>query len=290
MTRMDGWVSHKLTREEVMPWIEAAQAARIDSYVFDRLPAPLEGSFFDKPELEQMMNWCAALIEAGLSHMLTWADYAVPLKSHPEAQIAHQLRPAFTLARASMECAAQALWILGAPDDPESGRRYLTLGIWDLDEQAKAATSAEQKADLRAERDACLKVLGLTLKTFPRPLYVSLIRSAADFVPDQETGESMTADRIERVWRTAAGAAHGKVWPHVEIASTESAEPSINAISEVLTVAKMMTSAAVLLYGMRCGLDEQLSELHQEGCVHVATTMTPIDGKTIRPEDVPDFR
>jgi hypothetical protein len=88
----------------------------------------------------------------------------------------------------------------------------------------------------------------------------------------------------------AAGAAHGKQWPDFEIASRESAQPSISAMSEVLTVAHMLTSAAVLLFAMRCGLEAEWSDLRQEGFVHVATTMTTVDGTPIRPDEVPDFR
>lgn len=273
-----------------MPWIEVAQAARIDAYVLDRLPPAAAGSFFANEDLDNLERWCAGLIEAGLSHLLLWADYAVPLKFHPEAETAHSFRPAFTLARAAIECAAQAIWVLGAPDDAETGRRYFSLGIWDLDEQAKATRDELRKAEIRAERDACLQALGLTTRKFQQPLYLTLVRAVAEFVPVVEGDEPMTADRIERIWRSAAGAAHGKQWPQFEIASSESPTPSIEAMSEVLKVAGKLTSVAVLLLAMRHGHDDAWFDLHHEATVHVATTMTTIDGEPIRPEDVPDFR
>ena len=103
----------QLQREEIMPWIEAAQAARLNADVLGRLMPPREGSFLrPTPEdpLKNMACWCHSFLEAAADHLVLWADHVAPLKFHPEAETVHTFRPAFTLARATIESAAQAIW------------------------------------------------------------------------------------------------------------------------------------------------------------------------------------
>jgi hypothetical protein len=106
---------HDLQRDEITPWIEVAQGARLNAYVLERLMPPQEGSELRPvPEdpLKNMAWSCHGFLEAAADHLVLWADYAAPLKFHPEAETTHTLRPVFTLARAAIEGAAQAIWVL----------------------------------------------------------------------------------------------------------------------------------------------------------------------------------
>jgi hypothetical protein len=106
---------HRLDREEIMPWLQVAQGARLNADVLERLMPPLEGSFLrpnpDDP-LKNMAWWCHGFLDAAADHLLLWADYAAPLKFHAEAETVHTLRPAFTLARAV--CSTKLIAIRGS--------------------------------------------------------------------------------------------------------------------------------------------------------------------------------
>lgn len=160
----------RFSHEDMMPLVEVAHGTRIMQHVFEALGAPVPGSFLGpgldgRPPLPQMNDWCAGYLDAAIDHLLLWADYAVPLKFHPEATVTFALRPALTLARAAMESAAQTVWILAAPDNETTAKRFFALGLADTIEQAKATPPAPGKDELVAERDILCEKMGVT----PRP-------------------------------------------------------------------------------------------------------------------------
>lgn len=290
---------HLLDREEIVPWLQVAQGARLNADVLERLMPPLEGSFL-RPALgdplKNMAWWCHGFLEAAADHLLLWADYVAPLKFHPEAETVHTLRPAFTLARATMESAAQAIWVLSPEEQIESVRRYIQLAMWDLSEQAKAAETAEARAEIQARRDETLQDLGLTVRKFNPPRYLDMIRGAAEFLTAGDTTSPMNPDGVERSWRSAAGAAHGKRWPDFEFNDSVEEDgliyrvPKVEAISDVLQVADKFLSAGVILFAMRAGRMDDFDNLWQEATVRLALRMTTVDGMPISPEDIPDSR
>lgn len=218
-----------------------------------------------------MAWWCYGLLEAAADHLLLWADYAAPLKFHPEAETAHTLRPAFTLARAAIESSAQAIWVLNPEDQVERARRYIRLAIWDLDEQTKAAATEASRAELEARRDEILNHLGVTRRTMQTPKYLDMIRSAAELLDGDDDISPWTPTHVERIWRSTAGAAHGKRWTDFEFHDRVDAgndlvyaTPKADAISEVLELADRYLSAGVILFAMRAGHWENFSSLWDE--------------------------
>ena len=282
-----------IQHEQILPWIEVSQSARLNADVLERLMPPLEGSFLrptaDDP-LKNMAWWCHGFLEAAVDHLLLWADYAAPLKFHPEALVAHTLRPAFTLARAAIEAAAQAIWVL-SPEDPKArGARYVVLATWDVNEQLKAAVATESRSELKGRRDEIFAKLGVTARSFRPPRYLDMIREAAEFLDLGDSNPAMSPDGIERVWRSAAAAAHGKQWPESEFHDRTDAGdglvysvPKTEEISQVLQVAERLMSAGVVLFAMRAGRMESFHALWDEAVARLASRITTVSGAPIEP-------
>lgn len=278
---------HPLEREEVLPWIEVAQSARLNAEVLLHLMPPKEGSFLrpsaDDP-LRNMAWFCHGLLVSAADHLVLWADYAVPLKYHPETVMTHALRPVFTLARAAIESAAQAIWAL-SPEEPKvRGARYIMLATWDLHEQLKAAVGEEPRAEIRSRLDPILEALGVTARTFRPPRYLDMIREATEFLRLDEPAAMSSADGVERVWRSAAAAAHGKRWPDFELHDRTdvgdglvSSVPKIEAISEVLQVAERLLSAGVVLFSIHAGRMDDHRTRWDEAVLRLAAQVTPVD-------------
>ena len=174
--------------------------------------------------LHKMTAWCRGYLEAAVDHMILWADYAVPLKFHPETIVTHSLRPALTLARAAMESASQTIWILGSDDKVQCAQRYVQLAVADLIEHVKAAETFEKRSPLQRRSDELFAALGVTHRTFVAPTSLEMVRFAAEYLQsdlasDADVTLSLGPDRVERLWRSAAGAAHGKRWPEWEFQS-----------------------------------------------------------------------
>jgi hypothetical protein len=263
-----------LARSEIAPWVDVAVSARLNAEVLGRLMPPREGSFLrptaDDP-LKKMAWWCHGYLEAAADHLVLWADYFAPLKAHPDATTVHTLRPVFTLARAAMESASQAIWSLGPTEPHECGRRFIQLVLWDVNEQAKAAAMTESGADLHTLREEMLRHFGMTARSFKPPRYLDMIRYVAEFLDDGDSASSMTPAHVERIWRSTSGAAHGKQWPDFEFTDRADAgdglvysTPRVDAISEVLGVAADFLSAGVILFAMRAGHWERFEEIWDE--------------------------
>lgn len=280
-------------REAILPWIEVAQSARLNSGVLARLMPPKEGSLLrpttDDP-FRNMAWFCHGLLEAATDHMILWADYAVPLKFNPETVLVHTLRPVFTLARAAIEAAAQAIWMLSPEEPADRARRYITLATWDLNEQLKAAVDADAIAELKGRRDPIFAALGLTARTFRPPKYLDMIREATEFLNLEEPSAMRNADLVERVWRCAAAAAHGKHWPDFELHDRAEVEgglfssvPKIEAISEVLKVADSLLSAGVILFATHADRMDEYRVLWEEASQRLRSEMTLADYAEVAP-------
>jgi hypothetical protein len=215
--------------------------------------------------------------------MEMWADFAAPLKFHPEARTVHRLRPAFTLAHAAMESAAQALWVLSAKGLLECLNRHVTLLLWDMDEQIKAASTDEAKAELRASRDELLGVIGLTVKDFRPPTYLSLMQSAAAHASQSAPGERLDSAHVTRVWRSSAGAAHGKHWPSDEFTMTvehngvDYIVPNPEAMSEALLIADIFVRVGMLRIFDRSARLDEFNPLWKAAMDDLGARITRID-------------
>ena len=191
-------------------WKEIATSARWSLRVLSQVRDPAEGSPFDEVNpihTEKASDWCRGFLDASAEHMGHWADFAAPLKWHPEHVVNHTFRPTQTLARAAMESAAQAVWIM-APDRPyECARRHLCLIRWDYSEYRKSLPA--NRKHIAREQDK--RLLDGVRQHFAEdqlrpPNYLSVLRDTASVV-------GRDPDEVEVIWRASSGSAHGKRWP-----------------------------------------------------------------------------
>lgn len=257
--------------------------------ILDQIMPPLEGSFlrpFPEDVLKNLAWWCHGYLESAAEHLLLWADYAVPLVFHPASETVHTLRPVLTLARAAIEGASQAIWILNPEERVECVRRCFALVLQNMDEQTKAADTAESRAELQARRDEMFSVFGLTRRKFVPPKYLEIIRGAAEFLSLGDPAALISPDRIERIWRSVSGAAHGKQWTDFELHDRVEAgdglysiTPKIDVISEALEAATSLFQGGVILFAIRAGRQDELDTLRQDAIVRLAERATTMTGE-----------
>lgn len=247
-------------------WIEVAQGARLSWHTFVNVPAPVDGSNFARARelypFEGIDERARAYVGAALEHLMMWADYAAPFKFHPEHESNFQQRPPYTLARAALEAAAQAVWLLDTRDPVECIRRHIALIRWDLQEHKNSKSASGEEAQAR-ERDLIERVSAVFTKDEIKPPrgYRWILRQAC-----QASDLSLEADQVERLWRAASGSAHGMYWPTQDLQKLvelpgENGEvrrvrvADAHGIAEVLQAAYTMTQYGVLKYAEFAGAD-----------------------------------
>lgn len=254
--------------ESSRAWTEVAQGARLSWHTFVNVPAPSEGSNFARASdiypFEPVDERARAYVGAALEHLMMWADYAAPLKFHPEHESTFQQRPPYTLARAALESAAQAVWMLDTRDPIECIRRHLSLIHWDLQEhrRSKAGPSDKQIVE-RKIAELIKRVSQVFTEDMIKPPsgYLWVIRQACE-----ARDLNLEAEQVERLWRAASGSAHGMYWPTqelqklVELPTDDGGVRTVRVadaggISEVLQAAYAMTQYAVLKYADFAGAD-----------------------------------
>ena len=102
-------------REQSRSWVEVAQSARLMRDLLTETPPAIRGSPFsiiDEELPQSCEKWCRSYLSSALEHLGMWADYVAPLTFHPDAVVHHEARPAQTLARAALESASQAVWVM----------------------------------------------------------------------------------------------------------------------------------------------------------------------------------
>lgn len=114
---------------------------------------PLTGSNFaqvnDLYPFEKVSDRARHYVSAALEHLIMWADFAAPFRFHPEQTTTFTMRPTYALARAALESAAQAVWLMDTTDPSECVRRHLRLIRWDLAEHRKSRMDVEGKDRVR---------------------------------------------------------------------------------------------------------------------------------------------
>jgi hypothetical protein len=187
--------------------------------MFQSCGDPAEGSNFERVNelypFEKVSDRSRHYVEAAFEHLLMWADHVAPFKFHAEQVVNFTLRPTYTLARAAMESAAQAVWLLSSRDPTECIRRHLRLIRWDLQQHRKSFLDAEDKERCRTrETDLLARVAqSFTEEELRPPIgYLAVLQSACE--PDDL---DLDAPDVERLWRAASGAAHGMYWPNLEL-------------------------------------------------------------------------
>lgn len=254
----------RIDRETSAPWIEIAHKARILQDLLGETAAATPQSRFGEVDrfypLESAERWCRSYLSAALEHLVMWADLVAPLKLHPEAELHHSLRPAQTLARAALESASQAVWIMSADHPRELARRHLSLVLEDWNEQQKAAIDRNVRAALTSRRQAILDVFEPVGIKLHAPSYLTLVTSAAETVRTTLDNTSIgDKTHVERLWRASAGAAHGKMWPSLELTTSVEVSgrtysfPDPSAMAAMLSLAEAVTSFGVLRFVANCG-------------------------------------
>jgi hypothetical protein len=251
-----------------LAWTEVAQGARHSWHMLVNVPSPAAGSDFDRARelypFEPVDERSRSYIGAALEHLMMWADVVAPFKFHPEQEIEFQPRPPYTLARAAMEAAAQAVWMLDTRDPVECIRRHLSLIRWDLQEQRRSKLDLVDKQQVQAHEDEVLhRVAQFFTEEQIRPPqgYLWVLRQAC-LPPDID----LEADEVERLWRAASGSAHGMYWPTrelqmlVELPVEDGRLRQIRVadaeqITAVLHAAYTLTRYAVLKYAHFAGAD-----------------------------------
>ena len=215
---------------------------------------------------EKVADRARAYLTASVEHLVFWADVHVPLKFHPEHTVDVTLRSSYTLGRAALESAAQAVWLMNTTDPMECIRRHICLMRWDLVEFRKSRLGAAEKSEARElEKDLVRRVSGVFDEEAVRAPtgYLEVIRLACT-----AEGLELDPDDAERIWRAASGAAHGKYWPTIELQRVVPLEdgesgqrrvlvPDIDGITEVLRAAHEMMQIGVLRYLDYAGVDIQ---------------------------------
>lgn len=262
-------------------WIAVAHSARMSLRMLSRLGDPASDSPFTQINAlyphEKASDWCRSYLTA-LEHLTIWADHVAPLTFHPDQQVRHTLRPAYTLARAAIEASSHAVWITGGGSAHECARRHLALIRWDYEEHRKSVAGAEQKAAIRA-MDATLLERAATVfrkEELGRPNQFTVLQAAAMTI-------ERDPDDAERIWRAASGAAHGKVWPSlalqhvVPLTEYEPGQfrtwriPDLQWMTEVLELAESMTTRGVLQFADFCGAD--IAQLIDEARIWLASVV-----------------
>ncbi len=215
---------------------------------------------------EPVAERAAAYVQAAFDNLLLWADFVAPTRFHPEQVSYFTLRPAYTLGRAALESASQAVWLLSTTDPMECIRRHVSLMRWDLVEHRKfKVEDAAGKEEVKAREDELVRrVSGVfaDAQVSPPRSYLQIIQEAST-TPDLE----MDPIEIERLWRAASGAAHGKFWPTVELQREVAVEewhtrdpqpqmlPDTSVMGDLLEAAFRMSQYAALRYADYAGAD-----------------------------------
>lgn len=248
---------------------EIAQSSRVTWHMVEGFGDPAEGSNFDRVNtiypFEKVSDRARHYVTAALQHMLMWADHVAPFKFHPEQAVTFSLRPSYTLARAALESAAQAVWLMDTRDPMICVQRHLQLIRWDLQEYRKSHLDTAGKERIK-EREAELlrRVADVFTKDQlkPPPSYLNVIRDACK--PDDL---DLDKDEVERIWRAASGAAHGMYWSNLELQTVvvgdeyepghfrTDSQPNPYLMREALRAADKMTQYAGLRYLTFAGAD-----------------------------------
>jgi hypothetical protein len=262
----------RVSEEETTKWAAAAHTARVARYVLEEVVDPKPASMLAADDAayrwEKCSAWTRAWLVAAIDHLILWANIVAPQRLFEGMIVQNPPRPYYTLARAGLESAAQAVWVLKEGDSAERVHRHLRLLYHDLRQMALAF---ERQGDSRAphvrDRMSALQTRVGGTYSFEsivkgEPKYSAMVRECATVI-------SMQSDDLEVLWRGASAAAHGKNWfQHVGYSTEVGNEyepgyfraqlrPDPEAVTQSITAAANMTSYGVLLFVTRTGYQPQ---------------------------------
>lgn len=288
-----------IDREQSRSWVEVAQSARLMRDLLTETPPAIEGSLFsvvDEDLPQSCETWCRSYLSSALEHLGMWGDYVAPLSFHPEAVVHHDARPAQTLARAALESASQAVWVMSSRDPREVLRRHLSLVLADWAEQRKAEVDLERKEDLKQQRLDLLDILESHGVKVDDPSYLTLVTAAAREVrTNLSDGDLAGPAQVERLWRASAGSAHGKMWPSLELRVSVELDgrpfsfPDADAMSAILVLANRVTQHGVFRFIGYAGHEPQLAERLRATSSRWYARVPKVAGAPERLQDVPGY-
>lgn len=243
-------------------WKIAATRVRVAQALFDLYGDPAAGSQLAADDARCRVVYLSDAVReylaAALDNLALWTNVVMPKVFIEGVAVENPPRPYFTLARAGLDSAAQASWILFAADSEERLARHRRLAVDDLNNMRLVAKLIDDGAK-QAVKD---RIDALHASTDDRikgaPNFLDMVRAASPIV-------GTSADDAEVLWRTASAAAHGKPWFLEATHSADIAEefaggryravrlPDAGMISAVVTLAAEVTDRAVLQLGHLLG-------------------------------------
>ncbi|WP_442212837.1 hypothetical protein [Specibacter sp. RAF43] len=240
------------------------------SYMLGQVVDPAAGSAMAADDAaygwEKCSAWVHSYLCAATENMLMWANAVVPPRISEGVVVHNSPRPYFTLARAGLEAAAQAVWVLKEDSSSERVYRHLRLVYHDLRQNALALEAAQDDRSAHA-RKRMADLLDRTSGVYDpatirkdEPKYSSMVAESAPFA-------SLDPDQLLVLWRGASAAAHGKNWFHQVAYETKAGEeyepgyfrttlvPDPKQVTKAVDAASSMISTGVLRYVILSGCD-----------------------------------
>jgi hypothetical protein len=198
----------RVADSEVTRWATAAHTARLASYMLASVLDPRPGSSLADDDAaypwEKCSAWTRSALLAATDHLVVWANIVAPQQVFEGMVVRNPPRPYYTLARAGLESAAQAVWILDQEESSERVRRHLRLLFHDLRHMALAfemagdarAPGVRQRMEQIRERVGDDDAFETIKKQEPK--YSAMVRECAGAI-------NMEPAELEVLWRGARG-------------------------------------------------------------------------------------
>ena len=260
----------QVAEAEITRWVTAAHTSRLASYMLDQVHDPLPATPLATDDEAYRWERCSAWTRSGLvaatDHLIVWSNIVAPQTVFEGMVVRNPPRPYYALARAGLESAAQAVWVLDQDTSSERVHRHLRLLYHDLRQMALAFEMAgDERARAVRERMESVRERVGNANVFEsikkgEPKYSMMVRESAGAI-------EMEPAQLEVLWRSASAAAHGKNWfQHVGYTTTVGDEyepghframlhPDPAEITRVVTAAAKLTMHGVLRFITRAGHD-----------------------------------
>ncbi len=196
----------------------------------------------------QVSHAVAISIGAALDHLLALRALIIDAGSLPMAA-------PFTLTRAALESAAQAVWLLAPPEQSVRVRRRLQMAVRDArerDQLAKTLMGSRHDAAAlseRLERFASLAEragLNRTVLDGHFPGFGRMVHEAGSHA-------DINPEYVRALWQIGSGYAHGQSWPFLTVGTLDEMARQIDGdVGQYLVTADVptvftITSAAVMI-------------------------------------------
>jgi hypothetical protein len=140
----------QVAEDEIARWVTAAHTSRLAWYMLDQVHVPLPATPLATDDEAYRWEKCSAWTRSGLvaaiEYLVVWANIVAPQRVFEGMVVRNPPRAYYTLARAGLESAAQAVWVLDQDTSSEGVHRHLRLLYHDLRHMALASSRASRGA------------------------------------------------------------------------------------------------------------------------------------------------